>query len=358
MNNQEQNKKTLPNAADFMDSYFGDGFENYTPTVPVKTGYSKIDELLGGGLLPGTYSLSAGSGLGKSTLAQNLVENIAEKQGINVLLYSLELSQKIVTLKGISRYAKKNFADDLSGTETVKDIPTFTELLTKNVKDLDGSKPEIATAAFKEYKEKIAPYLYIREKVPMGADGIRNFLTSLENEIKELSKDKPCVVVIDYFQYLYFGGNQEVRFQIDETVRRIQDLAEKYRVPIILINAQSKAGDLDKSGSDNYIKESGGIKYTVVGTLVLTPHTTNNGEQIIDESGRRVMRLYLKKSRFGVPERYVLLALDGAYADFVELEEENLKDSSKKTQLNRSKDTKTNSSGKPVSRPPARKREK
>lgn len=68
----------------------------------LKTGFPKLDALLGGGLTEGLTVLGAISGLGKSTFALQLAQNVAA-EGTPVLFFSLEMSAARIASKAISR---------------------------------------------------------------------------------------------------------------------------------------------------------------------------------------------------------------------------------------------------------------
>ncbi len=69
----------------------------------VCTGYQDLDDLLGGGLLSGgMYVLAARPGMGKTTLALNIIDRQA-RRGLPVLFVSLEMDQEQIQAKRLSR---------------------------------------------------------------------------------------------------------------------------------------------------------------------------------------------------------------------------------------------------------------
>ncbi|MBM3943609.1 MAG: replicative DNA helicase [SAR202 cluster bacterium] len=73
--------------------------ESQSPaTAPVQSGYSDLDELLGGVQRSDLLILGARPGLGKSTLALNMSVNAA-KQGSSVGVFSLEMSREQLALR-------------------------------------------------------------------------------------------------------------------------------------------------------------------------------------------------------------------------------------------------------------------
>lgn len=78
-------------------------FEESPESMFVKTGFDNLDELLGAGLVnAGLYIIAARPGVGKTTLALNIAENMAQR-GRPVLFVSLEMSVKQITAKRLAR---------------------------------------------------------------------------------------------------------------------------------------------------------------------------------------------------------------------------------------------------------------
>lgn len=89
----------------------------------LKTGFNEVDEVLGGGIVPGSVSLIAGQpGIGKSTLLLQLAYATASKQ--TVLYVSGEESahqiglraQRLGTLRSELQLSTSNSADDIAAT--------------------------------------------------------------------------------------------------------------------------------------------------------------------------------------------------------------------------------------------------
>lgn len=71
----------------------------------ISTGFSKLDELLGGGLAAsGLITLAARTGIGKTTAALNIADNVAQA-GNPVLYFSLEMSKSQIMARRVGRYA-------------------------------------------------------------------------------------------------------------------------------------------------------------------------------------------------------------------------------------------------------------
>jgi replicative DNA helicase len=88
---------------DFLD--YRNKFDENPEAMFVKTGFENLDDLLGAGLVnSGMYIIAARPGVGKTTLALNIADNIASRN-FPVLFISLEMSTKQITAKRIARQA-------------------------------------------------------------------------------------------------------------------------------------------------------------------------------------------------------------------------------------------------------------
>ena len=79
-----------------------DGIADSINTPYIPTGFKNFDSILDGGLYEGVYILGAIPSLGKTTLALQIADQIAEA-GEDVLIFSLEMARRELMAKSISR---------------------------------------------------------------------------------------------------------------------------------------------------------------------------------------------------------------------------------------------------------------
>lgn len=204
----------------------------------VPSGYPKLDELLGGGFLnSGLYIIAARPGMGKTTFALN----IADQLGGEVLFVSLEMSTEQITAKRLSR---------LSG------LPSSALLMRNKLSDDDWQK--VATAASKLAKSG----LVINRK--MGATVSEIGL--MARGVKGLT-----VVVVDYLGLIRSNVKGARYEQVTQISADLKQLAISLDVPVIALSQLSRASEQrqDKRPSLSDLRDSGSIEQDADAVLLL-----------------------------------------------------------------------------------------
>lgn len=148
----------------------------------IKSTIFEFDRVLGGGIVPGSVILLGGDpGIGKSTLTAQVISNIANA------LY-------------------------ISGEESLEQIKIRIDRLKLKNKDL-----QIATE------------------------------TNIDSIAKTIEKSKPSLVIIDSIQTMYsedFPSTPGSMVQVRECGLKLQNLAKKLRIPVIMIGHVTKSGNV------------------------------------------------------------------------------------------------------------------
>ena len=221
------------------------------PAIP--TGFSNLDELLGGGLYAGLYFVGAISSLGKTTLALQIADNVA-KAGHGVLIFSLEMARAELMAKTLSRLSFLKSYEIYQSTRYAK--------TTRGI--LRGHFPlqeeqEVFAKSLSDYGEW-GRNIHVTEGV--GDVGVSHVRGKTEEYIKHIGK--PPVIVIDYLQILQ---NPECKYSltdkqaVDKNVMELKRISRDYDTPVIGISSFNR---------DNYsapvnmssFKESGAVEYS------------------------------------------------------------------------------------------------
>lgn len=223
-------------------------------TPAQSTGFKRLDEVLDGGLYEGLYIIGAITSLGKTTLALQIADQIAQI-GQDVLIVSLEMSRYELMSKSISRHTLIDVLTDPEG----------------DIRDAKTNRGITAGARYEHYSEterelifrstlaygKYAKHIFIHEG--MGNIGTEQIKEEIRKHIYYTGKAP--VVLIDYIQIL---APHDVRAtdkqNTDKAVLELKRISRDFKTPVIGISSLNRAG-YNEEIDLNAFKESGSIEY-------------------------------------------------------------------------------------------------
>lgn len=247
----------------------------------LSTGFPKLDKTLSGLCKGRLYIIGARARVGKSSLAQQIAEYVAQDH--NVLFHSLEMKVSQYTKRSVFRRAKIN--NDMISNANVKDDVLFDKIASvgDSITNLN---------------------LFID-------DNTKCTLSTVEKNIIKMQQDKgSCdLVVIDYIQLMQSDNKyqQDRREKIGDISTGLKRLALKYDVPIIALAQLSRALEArpDKRPILSDLKESGDLEQdadVVIGLYrdeIYNPHNKGTAELIVlknREGACRVIPYYFNGS--------------------------------------------------------------
>ncbi|MBE5056249.1 replicative DNA helicase [Pseudoflavonifractor sp. DSM 107456] len=217
--------------------------EEGTASGFVPTGFRDIDILLGGGMLSsGMYILAARPGMGKTTVALNIADRVAERTG-PVLFVSLEMDEEQLMAKRLSR---------LSG------IPGHRLLMDKL------TEPEGRRLAEASSKLSRLP-VHISQRPGVMVDDI----ALLARKVKGVK-----LLVVDYIGKITPGQGAQRKNRIEymtEISGALKTLARTLRIPVLVLcqlNRQTE-GQSDKVPQLAHLRDTGAIEQDADGVIFL-----------------------------------------------------------------------------------------
>ena len=265
---------------------------------PTPTGIEALDDILDGGLRSGLYALGAVSSMGKTTLAVQVADYIAE-HGRGVLFVTIEQSAREITSKSLSRL-----------TRTINggyNVVTSTEALSASRRARWGDQQ---TAAFLKacdyYAARIAPRLRILEgtKQPSVSD------VEIVARMMAEHDGRPPVIFIDYLQLLAASSDRDTDKQaIDKNVMLLRQLARDMKTPVIVISSLNRNSYSEGVTMDSW-KESGAIEYGCDVLIGLQPQGMREKLEKVGESkARRTADNELRRHKAGYERACELVIL-------------------------------------------------
>ena len=258
-------------------------------TPAISTGFKMLDEILRGGLREGLICVGGISSLGKTTLALQIMDNIA-KQGRDVLIFSLEMSAYELRAKTIARESL-NISIEETGFST--DAVTTIEILDRVLMEGLPKQSQVTfTKAYGRYME-YAKHIFIHEAV--GKFTVNEIKARVEEHVKATGRTP--VILVDYLQILQPaepGLSDKAKVSYD--VLMLKQLSRDYHTPVMVISSFNR-DSYTKEASFSSFKESGEIEYSadVLMALQLTAvRTGQDAEEALLENPRKVDVKFLK----------------------------------------------------------------
>ena len=236
-------------AANVLQDFLG-GIKEGADTPAIHTGFKALDKALDGGLYEGLYIIGAISSLGKTTLALQIVDQIAQ-QGHDCIIFSLEMAKQELIAKSISRHTFL-LAESKEDAKTTRGIIAGARW--KNYSEEEKGLINKALSNYKEY----AQHIYIHEGI--GDIGVNKVKDTVQQHIA-ITGNRP-VVLIDYLQILApYDMRASDKQNTDKATLELKRLSRDFKIPVIGISSFNRDNYTAPVNNASF-KESGAIEYS------------------------------------------------------------------------------------------------
>lgn len=279
-------------ATSFIDD-FREGIKASVNTPAIPTGYRNLDEALDGGLYEGLIVIGAVSSLGKTTLINQMADNIAAS-GTDVMYFSLEMARSELMAKSISRLTYTNtLAGECGGSQhnakTTRGILDGSRYI-----DYSTQEKALIGLSVRDYSE-YATHLFIEEGV--GDIGTKEIRRKVKEHI-EVTGNRPTVF-IDYLQILApYDVKMSDKQNTDKNILELKRISRDYKIPVVVISSLNRENYTAKI-TERAFKESGSIEYGVDTLIGLQYSGIRKDEDLQEAKGRnpREIDLVIIKNR-------------------------------------------------------------
>lgn len=266
----------------------------------IPTGFKRLDRMTNGLQGGALIVLAARPGMGKTSLAMNLVEHAALRAGKTCAVFSLEMPRQEIVQRLICSYAnvsmKNALSGELSANEWKKLMLAGDQLKKSNIYIDDSSRVTPAEILSKCRRLKTT------------AGGVD-------------------LIMIDYIQLMSSGdsklaGAENRQQEVASITRDLKIMAKELNVPVIALSQLRRIQSKEPQLSD--LRESGAIEQDAdIVMFISRPEAVATQEELA--SGKIVKgaaELILAKHRAGEQGR-VSLKFIGEYTKFVDVDEQN-----------------------------------
>ena len=213
------------------------------PLRQVLTGYSRLDEFLGGLQRSDMIVLGARPSMGKTSLVLGIALNAAKRknpgsngsQGATVAIFSLEMARYELV---------QRFISSETGIDTKR-------VRLRHFTDEEESQIIEATGRLAELN------IYIDDSPQIRP-------VEMRSKARRLQSERPIdLIIVDYLQLIQSSGRIENRVQeVSEITRYLKGLARELDVPVLVVSQLSRAAELRTSHRPQLsdLRESGSIE--------------------------------------------------------------------------------------------------
>lgn len=264
------------------------------------TGYKQLDRMTHG-LQPGALIvLAARPGMGKTSLAMNLVENICLRAGGTSAVFSLEMPRQEIVQRLVCAYSQVSMKKALDG-----------QLVAKEWKKLMQASDQLKRSK-----------IYIDDSSRITPQQILSKCRRLKSRTGGLD-----FIMIDYIQLMSSGdsrmaGAENRQQEIASITRDLKIMAKELGVPVLALSQLRRMQTKEPQLSD--LRESGAIEQDAdIVMFINRPDQTATSEEL--QSGKIVKgaaELHLAKHRGGEQGR-IALRFIGEWTKFIDVDEQN-----------------------------------
>ncbi len=246
------------------------------------THFRKFDELTGGLRGGQMIVLAARPGVGKTTFALNLAQNIAVKENKTILFFSLEMTRLELLLRMVCSMARLETQKILKGYGNAFEIKRLAETL----------------------RELVQKEIYIDESTDLTSLDFKQRSRRLANKLKAEGKPPLGLIVVDYLQLMTDkGGHDSRQTEVAAISRSVKLIAKELDVPVLALSQMNRA--IEQRGKDprpqlSDLRESGAIEQDA--DIVLFIHREEMFNPDTEKKG--VAEIIVAKHRGGPMDKF------------------------------------------------------
>lgn len=283
-NNTEQSE-SIATGLDELVAEWRLAYQTKVPVTGTMTRFTTLDSALHG-FWPGQLILlAARPGVGKSTLAQNIAENMVDS-GDSVLFFTLEMSRRELQTKGIARAGKIDTERLSSGQITEEEAAG----LGRAIKIVEARKDGFV----------------------VHDSGAASLAVVTAEATRVARQGKLGLIVVDYIQLMQGQGETKAE-QVGSISRGLKLLARRLNVPILALSQMNRAiiHRSDKRPDLSDLRDSGSLEQDA--DVVAFLHRDSDFDSSLLDDG--TIEFIVAKNRRGKTGNHKLL-FTGRYSAF------------------------------------------
>jgi replicative DNA helicase len=238
----------------------------------LRSHFYELDSLTNGFAPANLIAIASRPGMGKSSFALTIAENVTRYSNKSVAFFSLNRSRAKLVQQLISRETNIEVA----------------RIATSRITENESQQLIKAIALYKSLP------LFICDAPNITVDGIRTEIVGLQNHLKQKELG---LIVVDCLQSVTDNSCTNSTEQLSKIVRKLKQLAKEFHVPILMLSEVNRSVDtrIDKRPRLTDLSACGSIED--IGDLVLMIYRENYYNS--HESDSEIAELIIAKHRLG-----------------------------------------------------------
>lgn len=233
----------------------------------LRTGFDRLDERLNTLRPCGLYVLAARPGVGKTSFALNMIQNILRPDGQHILFFSLEVGRTDLINKLLSGYSRTDFRKIEAGMLLPEEIEAIRSASAK-LKSLPLSLMDVSDISAAGMRSAAKRYM-------------------LECDLG--------LIVLDYLQLLKASKHGQSEYEkVSEISRTLKVMAMELEIPILAISQLSRESDRGNAPREPRLSDlrgSGCVEQDADAVIFL--------HQVDGDDKDREIKVTIAKNRFG-----------------------------------------------------------
>lgn len=270
----------------------------------ISTGFISLDSKLDGGFEASQFILlAARPSAGKSTLAQQIAEYVAEIQGVAVLFIALEVGNSEFVRRSVTRRTGIPMRSIKKGT-------------------MNAVQYEMYKYACEKYRN--LPFYTAHSKCN-DPKTLNKVVTEMDEWLLANNKQKIGMVVVDYLQLMTADGASRVE-SVGEISRSLKKLAQDKNIPVIALAQMNREIEkrINKRPVLSDLRESGALEQDANIVMFISREDDDDQPDALKVIGLKKVKIIIAKNRDG-EVCDVDMVWDPSKMTFIEPDTETLK---------------------------------
>lgn len=289
----------------------------------VKSGFTQLDECIRGFAPASLNLIAARPGVGKTSFALNIIENVALNMNEDkpVIFFSLEMTKEDIMKRMLCTFGAVSLSQLESGMVTNQSWMNITHLLNQLCPTEESIRHQDSGSEAQELIREPGNRLYICDRRDISASGIWS-------EARRIAKRHAGIglIVVDYVQIIKPENSktENVNQQIKDINRVLLCMAKEFQCPLIVLSQLNR--DIErrsnKRPTNADLRDSGSLEADASLIMFISKEEQSRAAKATASQDMALIEdvtLSITKNRNGPSDQQIAMTFNGAHYRFAEI---------------------------------------